>query len=60
MTCQLVIGRKFSLSTDIKLERDGEVGDKRDFSLPSLCLVGRVKEWKSRGIENFFVWLRRK
>ena len=42
------------------MERDGEVGDKRDFSLPSLCLVGRVKEWKSRGIENFFIWLRRK
>ena len=34
MTCQLVIGREFSLSTDIKLERDGEVGDKIDFSLP--------------------------
>ena len=36
------------------------MGDKRDISLPSLCLVGRLKEWKIRGIENFFVWLRKK
>ena len=29
--------------------------DRKDLVFPHLCLV---EEWKSRGMENFFVWLR--